>query len=340
MWYNWMKGFIMKIRVFSDIHLDVNERFPFSLKENEKDCFTLIPGDVSGNVKLTAKWIKANIRNGMFIVGNHDPAYNDLGWTVKKQKEYLAERFPLDKPVTFMDEQVGVMSKQIPGTDILVIGSTLYTNYQYVSEFLQRALDDGNTRRRENGEKEVTAINCNMAAASRGLNDFRWAHVEDEFDDRGLKQRLLRPDDYKKWFEVTFQKIDQLVHENHDKDIIVMTHHCPTPKCISERYVNNSMNASYISDLEKFIIDNPNIRAWVCGHVHSVSFNEIGDKGQIVVCNPRGYERDMECGDWTPNTYIDTDTWKVVTEPYENKKLEDARKKFRDDFMKWAPFFM
>lgn len=328
----------MKIRVFSDIHIDVNNGFPFTLRD--KDTFTLIPGDVSGNVKGTAKWIQSNVHNGMFIVGNHDPAYNDLGWTIRKQKEYLAERFPVDGPVTFMDEQVGVMSKLIPGTNILVIGSTLYTNYQYVGEFLERALSDGNARRRENGEKEITALDCNMAAASRGLNDFRWAHVEDEFDDRGLKQRFVRPDDYKKWFEITFKKIDQLVHENHDKDIIVMTHHCPSPKCISERYVNNSMNASYVSDLEQFIIDNPNIRAWVCGHVHSVTNTTVGDRGQILLCNPRGYERDMENLDWTPNTFIDTDTWTVSSKPFTSKKLENAREKFRTDFMKWAPFFM
>lgn len=328
----------MKIRVFSDIHIDVNSGFPFTLRD--KDTFTLIPGDVSGNVKGTAKWIQANVHNGMFIVGNHDPAYNDLGWTIKKQKEYLAEKFPIDSQVTFMDEQVGVMSKTIPGTNVLVIGSTLYTDYKYVSEFLQRALDDGNARRAEHGEKPIDAIDCNMAAASRGLNDFRWAHVEDEFDDRGMKQRYLRPDDYKKWFEVTFNKIDQLVQENHDKDIIVMTHHCPSPKCISDRYVNNSMNASYVSDLEQFIVDNPNIRAWVCGHVHSVTNTTVGDKGQILLCNPRGYERDMENQNWTPNTFIDTDTWTVSSKPFKSKKLEKAREKFHADFMKWAPFFM
>ena len=59
-----------------------------------------------------------------------------------------------------------------------------------------------------------------------------------------------------------------------------------------------------------------------------------------MVCNPRGYERDMESSEWTPNTFIDTDTWKVVTEPYHNAKLEAARKKFHDDFMKYAPLFM
>ena len=340
MWYNLEKGYDMKIRVFSDIHLDVNERFPFSLKENEKDCFTLIPGDVSGNPKYTAKWIQQNIHNGMFIVGNHDPAYNDLGWTIGKQKQFLHEKFPEDGHVTFLDESVGVMSKTIPGTNILVIGSTLYTDYKYVSEFMQKCLDDGNARRKENGEEGLVAEMVNMSAASRGLNDFRWGHVEDEFDDLRLKQRFVRPDDYKRWFEVTFSKMAQLVQENNDKDIIIMSHHCPTPKCIAEQYVNDKMNASYVSDLEKFIVDNPSIKAWCCGHVHSVTITTVGDNGQLIVCNPRGYERDMENENWNPNTYIDTDTWTVVTEPYKNEKLELARKKFRDQFMKWAPFFM
>ena len=171
----------MKIRIFSDIHVDINQKFPFSFKEGEKDTFTLIAGDVSGNVKLTSKWIQQNIHNGMFIVGNHDPTYNDLGWTIGKQKKYLAQKFPVDAPVTFLDESVGVMAKEIPETNILVVASTLYTNYKYMSKWSQRCFDDGNRRREEHGEKKLTIEEMNMAAAARGLNDFRWGHVEDEF---------------------------------------------------------------------------------------------------------------------------------------------------------------
>jgi Icc-related predicted phosphoesterase len=329
----------MKIRIFSDIHVDINQKFPFSFKEGEKDTFTLIAGDVSGNPKLTAKWIKANITNGMFIVGNHDPTYNDLGWTIGKQKKYLAQKFPVDAPVTFLDESVGVMAKEIPGTNVLVVASTLYTDYKYVSEWSQRCLDDGNRRREENGEKKLTIEEMNMAAGARGLNDFRWGHVEDEFDDRGLKQRPVRPDDYKKWFEATFKRITEIVEGNPDKDIIVMTHHCPSPKCISERYVRDNMNASYVSNLEDFIFKHPNIKAWVCGHVHSQTIMKIGENGQWLICNPRGYEKEMESDTWNPNTILDTDTWEVTIEPYENKRLVEARKKFHDDFMKYAPLF-
>lgn len=327
----------MKIRIFSDIHVDVNAGFPFSFKDQDKDVFTLIAGDVSGNPKLTAKWVKSNINKGIFIVGNHDPSYNHLGWTIDKAKKYLAQKFPVDGPVTFLDESVGVMVKQIPDTNVLVVASTLYTDYKYCSEWMQRALTDGNLRRKKNGEKPLAIDEVNMNAGARGLNDFRWGHVEDEFDEG--KQRLVRPDDYKKWFDKTFKKIADIVEGNPHWDIIVMTHHCPSPQCISQRYVKDTMNASYVSDLEDFIFKHPNVKAWVCGHVHSQTITKIGENGQWLICNPRGYEKEMESSTWTPNTYLDTDTWELTTEAYENKKLEKARQKYHDVFMKYAPLF-
>ena len=328
----------MKIRVVSDLHLDVNERFPFSLRGDEKDVFALVSGDVSGNVKLTSKWIKDNIKNGMFVVGNHDPSYNDLGWTIKKQKQFLADKFPIDGSVTFLDEQVGVMSKSIPNTNILVVGSTLYTDYKYVSEENRYYIDNANKSRREYGEKELTVEEINMSSGARSLNDFRWGHVEDEFDDKRLKQRLVRPDDYKKWFDTTFKKMTEIIESNPDKDIIVMTHHCPTPKCISNQYVTSHLNASYISDLDDFILKHQNIKVWCCGHVHSRFIDKIGNT--LIVCNPRGYEKNMESIDWNPNTFIDTDKWEVVTEEYSNAKLEMARNRWSNNFEYLSAFII
>ena len=325
----------MKIRIFSDIHIDVNQGFPFSLKD--KETFTLIPGDISGNVKGSAKWIRENIHNGMFVAGNHDPAYNDLGWTIKKQKQYLAEKFPIDGDVTFLDEQVGVMSKQIPDTNILVIGSTLYTDYAYADATMKRCVSESKSWKEVAYNMNVNdpIVAANLYMASRGLNDFRWGHVEGDFGD---KQRTVRPMDYLSWFNITFDRIQELVNQNHDKDIIVMTHHCPTPKCISEQYIGNDMNASYVSDLEEFITSHPNIKAWCCGHVHSQTITTVGENGQLIVCNPRGYERNFEADCWNPNTFIDTETWTTSIEPYENKKLKAAREKAKEDFMKYAPF--
>lgn len=331
----------MKIRVISDLHLDVNDRFPFSLRGVEKDVFALVAGDVSGNVKLTARWIRDNIHSGMFIAGNHDPAYNDLKKTIGQQKKFLAKTYGLDNNVTFLDESVGVMSKIIPGTNILVVGSTLYTDYKYMSDYDKDWLEKANKRALENPKDDLeilTPEKINMNRGHRGLNDFRWGHVEDEKDKRGLSQRWLSPEDYKTWFDNTFAKITEIVEANKDKEIIVMTHHCPTPKCISQQYVESTLNASYVSDLDDFILKHPNIKAWCCGHVHTVTNTKVGNT--LIVCNPRGYERNMESLDWNPNTFIDTDIWEVVKEEYSNAKLEAAREKWHDDFKSIAAFFI
>lgn len=329
----------MKIRVISDLHLDVNEHFPFSLRGDAKDVFTLVAGDTAGNVKLTTRWIKQNIHKGMFIVGNHDPCYNDSGLTINKQKQFLHSKFKPEDDVTFLDESVGIMAKMIPDTNILVIGSTLYTDYQYMSEEDRKYLALRNKHCKTDGEEPLTVESVNMNSCIRRLNDFRWGHVDDEFDDDRKKQRLVSPRDYKEWFKKTFGEIKRLVEENPDKDIIIVTHHCPTPKCISPNYVHSNLNASYVSDLEDFIVKHPNIRAWCCGHVHTVTIDKVGECN--IICNPRGYEQDFDAMKWNPNTYIDTDTWKVVTEEYKpTPKLEKARKDAHDRFMKYAPFFI
>lgn len=329
----------MRIRVISDLHLDVNERFPFSLRGVEKDEFALVAGDISGNVKLTSRWVRENLHNGMFVVGNHDPSYNELPMTIQKQKEFLAKRHGLDSNVTFLDESVGVMSKEIPGTNIMVVGSALYTDYKYMSEYDQNLLEKTNQYRKEHPEGDselLTPEKVNMSRGHRGLNDFRWGKVEDEQKPR--KQRFLTPNDYKTWFDKTFSRISEIVEANKDKEIIVLTHHCPTPKCIDKQYVDSTMNASYVSDLESFILEHPNIKAWCCGHVHSVHIDKVGDT--LIVCNPRGYEKNMESVNWNPNTFIDTEKWEIVTEEYSNAKLEQAREKWHDDFKSISAFFI
>lgn len=326
----------MKIRVISDLHLDVNDKFPFSIKQEDRDVFTLIAGDVSGNVKLTARWVKENINNGMFIVGNHDPAYNDIGWTIKNQKLYLHDKFNVQgSNVTYLDESVGVMSKEIPNTNILVVGTTLYTDYRYISEDDKKWFDKRNEALKKDGEPEIDIGVMNRSSGERRLNDFRWGKVEDEIEFG--KQRYLRAKDYEKWFNSSFQKIKEIIEANPDKEIIVLTHHCPTPKCISGEYVNSNLNSSYVSDLEDFIKSHTNIKAWCCGHVHSVTIDKVGET--LIVCNPRGYERNFESDKWNPNTFIDTDKWEVVTEEWEvPPKLAKKRKEHHshiNDYLAW-----
>jgi hypothetical protein len=47
------------------------------------------------------------------------------------------------------------------------------------------------------------------------------------------------------------------------------------------------MNGGYRSDLGDFILDRPQIRVWIHGHMHDNFDYQVGSTR--VVCNPRGY---------------------------------------------------
>jgi Icc-related predicted phosphoesterase len=75
-----------------------------------------------------------------------------------------------------------------------------------------------------------------------------------------------------------------------DKPVVVITHHAPSFMSISEQYRGPGdyhMNGGYASDLSEFILDHPQIKAFVHGHVHSQHSYDIGDTR--ILCNPRGY---------------------------------------------------
>ena len=50
----------MKIRVLSDLHIDMNSRYPLELVDN--DIFTIVAGDISGLASVSSEWIDKNIK--------------------------------------------------------------------------------------------------------------------------------------------------------------------------------------------------------------------------------------------------------------------------------------
>jgi len=73
-----------------------------------------------------------------------------------------------------------------------------------------------------------------------------------------------------------------------DNRIVVITHHAPSSSSIHPKYANDDlMNGNFYSNMDQFILDNPQIQLWVHGHMHDPFDYGIG--GTRVVCNPRGY---------------------------------------------------
>ena len=72
--------------------------------------------------------------------------------------------------------------------------------------------------------------------------------------------------------------------------IVVVTHHAPSFESVHEKYRNVSdwdYNFGFASYDEEVILDYPEIKVWVHGHMHDPFDYTLGETR--VICNPRGY---------------------------------------------------
>lgn len=284
-----------KIRIISDIHIDINRDYTLSYKD---DIFTIICGDICGNFKDTYKWVKKNIKQGILVCGNHI-VYNDEMKPISYIKEYLHKKFPVDSPVTLLENEVGVLSKEVDG--ILFVGSCMYTDYK-LRVFGLEDVD------------EKFLITSNKWKSHYVMNDFN-------FGIRKMSKQIisyLTPDDYEEQFRDTMDKMITILEENEKKEhplpVVLITHHPLSARCIAKRFKNSEVNASFVSDREDFIIRFPSIKLICSGHVHdSFQFNldDNDEQSPLYIINPRGYIRSNEGKKFNPNLCVNTKTWKV-----------------------------
>ena len=70
--------------------------------------------------------------------------------------------------------------------------------------------------------------------------------------------------------------------------VVVITHHAPSFRSISEEYVTHETIGAYASDVESIIYEHePTL--WIHGHIHDTRDYMIGNTR--ILCNPRGYPR-------------------------------------------------
>ena len=120
----------------------------------------------------------------------------------------------------------------------------------------------------------------------------------------GLGYTKLRPAHSAQRHHQTVDYFRLMLSENKDNKCVVVGHHAPAHKSISEDYIRDfTMNGGYYSDLSDFILDHPQIKLWTHGHMHNPSDYMMGDTR--VVCNPRGYINHEECADHFALKYVE-----------------------------------
>ena len=265
----------MKIRIVSDLHIDVNSQGDFGFRHEEQDLL-LIAGDIAGSYDREIKWLQGlckDINNPIVAVaGNH------LGYDYKCPVNYFLRSYDLDKEVGTKQWSIDKIKQEckdvfyldndyIDVGDYIIFGGTMYTDY-----------------------KLYTDADISKRVGQTYLNDFRYVHVMD-----GKAVRPIHPDDYQKYHARFMRRLRKCLKET-TKDIIVLTHFAPSPQSISEKYQKGNiyLNASYCSNMEKFIKQNPRIKLFVHGHMHD-SFDYMIDNCRVI-CEPYGYKHENKVG--------------------------------------------
>lgn len=267
----------MRCLIVSDLHIDINKNANFGFRNLHDIDVILIAGDIAGSYQKETKFLK-NLSKQMqipiyAIAGNHlgyeyytreeeldmflfnYKKSNPLEGTKQYSIDYIKENTP--ENVFYLDNEY------IDLGEYILFGGCMYSDY-----------------------KLYPNIELSKKSGEQCLNDFRYVHI---YDKKMNIVRLVNTDDYQEYHKVFIEKLEKCIKET-NKDIIVLSHFAPSIKSIAKKYLKGNiyLNASYCSDMEDFILNNPKIKYWIHGHMHD-SFDYMVGQCRII-CEPFGYK--------------------------------------------------
>ena len=276
------------LRIISDLHYDqgINQDEYFDEKIGQK--FLKKYADIT----LTKYFTNQRV---FFTGGNHDVYVKGFD-TIYDINNMHKKEFPLTHSFWKYINNDWVW---ILGTDVALIGSTFYTDYEYNTwtlESFNSHLKAWDTLINAYGFKteyeEVTDLSIdqiikeNQLIAQGAMNDFSWGYE--------APGQHLTPYTYRELHLQSKKEIlrcyNEIINQNPKAKVILMTHHCLSEKCIDERFYGSKNNCSYISDLENWLCENmPNLRLVISGHVHCRKDFTFGKNDKRYIINACGY---------------------------------------------------
>ena len=265
----------MKIRVYSDLHLDwffadgisfnpvtrqMNIWRPPELPD-DKDTVLVLAGDLW----VGSKWIKwadyswikevaPRFKEVIVVLGNHD-YWPQGGLTIRAAGDKLNAM--LQDHGVFNVHVLDMSTKEIDG--VLFVGATLWTDM-------------------DKGDPSVMYMMPRYMRYDGSISyetgpDGKWIRFTSE-----------------KWVSTHKGHRDYIKHvlaQNQDKKVVVVTHHVPLLTLGDPLYLSKDSNAYYMSDLSDIIMDNDNLKLWAYGHTHYQKVSELA--GTKLVNNSVGY---------------------------------------------------
>ena len=195
-------------------------------------------------------------RKVVYVCGNHEHYHNGYDDTHARIRRELPDNVHL------------LEGETVKIDDITFFGGTFWTDMNKGDPVSMNVIKQG-----------MSDFHCIKFSDSVKIQDVYGSYWTSKFS----------PQYAKSIFHETVEKLKQFSEANPDEKIVVVSHHAPSELSIDEYYKDEyHMNGAYHSRLSDFILDHPNIKAWVHGHVHCQKDYMIG--GTRVLCNPRGYK--------------------------------------------------
>lgn len=245
----------MQIQLASDLHLEfLQEDWPGErlIGPAPSADVLVLAGDIGSGVQtleLFASWPAS--QKIIYVAGNHE-FYGHHIESMRRELKRVAAR----SNIHYLDNE----SVEIDGVRFL--GTTLWTDYKLRPEL---------TREQQMDAAERGIADHRMIRAGKGSGRYFTAH-----------DALNRHEDAQQWLK------HELAKPWPGKTVVV-SHHAPHPLSIHARYIDNSINAGFISDLSEILLSTHAPDLWLHGHVHD-GFDYIVGRTRVVA-NPAGYIR-------------------------------------------------
>ena len=254
----------MKVALASDIHLEFGST---ELANTESADVLILAGDICQAVDVNNetsmgrtcrtffRQVSERFPQVIYIMGNHEHYQGDYARSRGRIEAMLAD---------LGSDNVHLLEKDtVTIEDVTFVGGTLWTDF--------------------NREDSLTMWN-----AGQSMNDYRVCKNSGRGISGGGYASRLQPEDTLEAHRAMLDYIRIVTEGQADKKFVVAVHHAPSSASVAECYRGDLlMNGNFYTDLSEFILDRPQIRLWVHGHMHNASDYMIGETR--VVCNPRGY---------------------------------------------------
>lgn len=172
----------------------------------------------------------------------------------------------------FLDDTVSVLKCELQSlTNIKILDNECYrvNNTLFVGSTLWSNMDNDNP---------VTKVVCKGA-----ISDYKY--IKKSYYENN--KHPITPNDTVALFDRNIEFIEDSVFNKGNDEIVILTHHAPSYSCVDAKYKGERTNGAFVSDLNEFILDNPQIKVWAYGHTHNAKDFYIDTCR--VVSNPKGY---------------------------------------------------